>query len=196
MKSKEKDGADLLQTQKLFDKEKLLGAVDQAASKLLQRLELQGSLCRSRVYNWFLMRRTLHTLRVRVMQQLLLKDLASRVGRRTRSYLESLSFLILKRNLLHVHQVRAFKARGSLATKQAVLFELVQHRKMKRFMRQQTELAVGYRDFKLRQLALKSLGMNCHSYAYFPDGRINFNVVIPSDFEIAHVLAKATDFRN
>lgn len=79
------NGADFLipePSQMKVDREKVLGAVDHAASKLLQRLELQGTLCRSRVYNRFLMLRTFHTLRVRVMQQLLLKDLASRVATR------------------------------------------------------------------------------------------------------------------
>lgn len=139
--------------------------------------------------------------------------------------MESLAFLILKRNLLHVHQVKAFKARGGLATKQVVWLELVQHRtnesKIRHFKqfiqlrllqrclvavelhkntkvkcRQQSKFAMAYRDFKLKQLAVRSLRLHCNPYGCFSDGRVNQRVVIPSDFEIAQVLQNASDYRH
>ena len=74
---------------------------------IAENLELQENICKRHIYQKWLKQRYFDSLRLRVMQQILLKDLHCRILHKKATYTKFICFLSLKRQLVvKMHQQR------------------------------------------------------------------------------------------
>jgi hypothetical protein len=74
---------------------------------IAENLELQENICKRHIYQKWLKQRYFDLLRLRVMQQILLKDLQYRLLHKKATYTKFICFLSLKRQLVvKMHQKR------------------------------------------------------------------------------------------